>query len=428
VKIIKVPGHYTLLGETDNSLEDTNQFSAIIMGDFFIKCDDQSNNVKKCEDRFGEKLKKLIKSSDVSIVNLESPITDSQCSIKKSGPSLKMSPQIVDVLKYIGITGLTLANNHIMDYGTQGLVDTLNYTSDNGLKTCGAGIDITNAINPMVFHTQTGLKIALFSFCEQEFGIASKNTMGSACVSSPFAVEKISIIKKEVDFILVINHGGLENVPFFPSERKLQMRNLIDAGADLVIGHHPHVPQGWVKDKGKFIFYSLGNLIFNFPAIRQDPNSNWGFIVRLVLDVAGKKKIDIILTEQKNGVVEILDDDELKFHRIKYLDFISNIISNDELFEKYWQSLAIRIYNKRYLPRFKHIFCSNIMIQTLQFLRSFKLYRKNERNNNELVLLNLIQNESHSWTIKKALNIISGNETDLRSPDIEKEMDLLKKF
>ena len=250
--------HCSIMKKGDN----TPGTSMLICGDLFL---DERNNDTYAdrENKFGDTVKDLIKNTNISLVNLESPAALSSDKITKSGPALRMDPQVLSIIKQTGFEGVTLANNHIMDVGPDGLFDTISYAKSLGLRTCGAGKNIHDAIQPIIFLRPDGLRIAVFSFCEQEFGVADENSPGSAWISHPSVIPEIKKCRDCADFILIIAHGGLELVPLSPLERQTQLRNFIDAGADMVIGHHPHVAQGWENYQGRYIFYSLGNFIFD---------------------------------------------------------------------------------------------------------------------------------------------------------------------
>jgi hypothetical protein len=406
--------------------------SMLICGDLFL---DERNNDHggDAENKFKETIKEIIKNTDISLVNLESSTTLSNNKIIKSGPNLKMNPLVLSLIKQTGFDAVTLANNHIMDFGSEGLFDTISCAQSLGLLMCGAGKNIHEAIQPIIFQRQDGLRIAVFSFCEKEFGVADENTPGSAWISDPLALLEIKKYRDSADFILIIAHGGLEHVPLSPLERQTQLRNFIDAGADMVIGHHPHVVQGWENYHGKYIFYSLGNLIFDIFRVVHQPATDWGFMIRLQFDSKILVGIDLFFTEQTCGNVQLMENRNSLNNRIEYLNELSHIIQEPELYLKYWQEIAIRKYNENYIHRFS----SRNYLQLLNHV--FILFRKylgrkpsystviDSKNIHvdDLILLNIIRNESHSWTIKRALSIITQQESDWRTADTKQYIDKL---
>lgn len=425
---------YSLL---NNRGSDPCNTTMLICGDLFINTTTTYDNWKNITNKFNQDIISLIQNADVSLVNLEAPATLSSNKILKSGPALQMKPHILSTISQIGFNGVTLANNHIMDFGAEGLMDTLSGANGFGLLTCGAGANIHEAIQPIIIQRSDGLKIFVFSFCEKEFGISDNNSPGSAWISHPLVLSQIDKCRPSADFIIVIAHGGLEYLPLPPPERQALFHQFIDAGADMIVGHHPHVPQGWEKYKGKYIFFSTGNFIFDKLGGAHRPETEWGFMVQLHFD--SKKIVDIklILTENKEGQVKLIEDESLLEKRILYLNALSDIVQHPELYCQYWQEMVIRLYYDQYIYLFaRHIFIHHF-ITVLNIIRRY--LRRNptypnlmigtkEINTYDLVLLNLIRNESHHWAIRRALSIITMQEPDLRCNQTKYRVDQLFKL
>jgi len=177
--------------------------------------------------RFGSRLKTLIKTSDFALVNFEGPATTSKNPIPKSGPSIKMDPNSTKIVKELGFSGVTLANNHIMDYGEEGLFQTITNCKELDLKICGAGANAAEALKPIILRLNNGFGIAIFSLCEREFGVCTGKSPGSAWISDPEAIKEVSKARNGTDFVIVIAHGGIEDVPIPPLSRQKQLRNFI---------------------------------------------------------------------------------------------------------------------------------------------------------------------------------------------------------
>lgn len=406
----------------------------LICGDFFVNTAKTTDDRKSILGKFNKNVVSLIKSADVSLVNLEAPATSSSSTILKSGPALRMDPYILSDINQIGFNGVTLANNHIMDFGSEGLMDTLTGAKELGLLTCGAGLNVHEAIQPIIIQRPDGLKIFVFSFCEKEFGVSDNNTPGSAWISHPSALSQIEMCRNSADFILVIAHGGLEYLPLPPPERQAQLRQFIDAGADMVIGHHPHVPQGWEEYKGKYIFFSTGNFIFDKRSGVHRPETEWGFLIQLHFD--SKKIVDIklILTENKGGNVKLIEDEDLLENKIEYLNVLSDIVQNPELYSQYWQEIVIRHYYDQYTyllpPRLFPYRFITVFNQIRRRLGGNPIYPRvvndsKKTRTRDLALLNIIRNESHSSAVKRALSIITMQEPDLRCEDTKYQVDRL---
>lgn len=233
---------------------------------------------------FGE-IKNITSATDYNIVNLECPvIAGSPYPIKKHGPALYSSPEVVDVLKDIGFNVLTLANNHIYDQGDQGVNTTIEYCKSNDIRFVGAGSSQSEA-RKMLFLNKGSETVAIINACEHEFSIAQKDHGGANPMDLIQMSEDIAEAKSKADKIILILHGGVEHYPYPTPRMKKWYRHFIDIGADAILNHHQHCMCGYEIYKGKLIAYGLGN--FNFQSFRhQDQLTPWnyGYAVRLQVE------------------------------------------------------------------------------------------------------------------------------------------------
>lgn len=209
-------------------------------------------------------VRNILKKSDAVIGNLECPIT------QKSSPVFKDKKLVfrADVpnaaaLKAAGFSILCLANNHSMDQNSEGLMDTMKNLNTVGIMTVGAGLNREDANKPLFFNL-SGSTIGILSFSHfpAEGYFFFENKPDVAHVNEN--IEKnVREAKSKCDFLIVTLHWGKE-FNNFPSEHQIELaHSLIDNGADVIAGHHPHVLQGIEKYKDKLIFYSLGNFVFD---------------------------------------------------------------------------------------------------------------------------------------------------------------------
>ncbi len=208
-----------------------------------------------------KKIESIIKNTDIAFFNLECPIVDTGTPVSDKKFIFKLPTKFADVFKRIGIDGFTLANNHIMDYGPQGLTSTIRILDSLGIGHCGAGRDLQTARIPFVKRVN-GIKIAFFGY---------SNTLPKsywADSSKPGAVHGIEEViyrdlkGSDADFKIMIFHWSSELLDTPRKYQRILAHYAIDHGADLVVGHHPHVIQPVEFYKGKPIFYSLGNFVF----------------------------------------------------------------------------------------------------------------------------------------------------------------------
>ncbi|GAB6926430.1 hypothetical protein JCM10914A_04130 [Paenibacillus sp. JCM 10914] len=204
---------------------------------------------------------------DLTVLNLETPITTRGVGAANKKFVFKSSPEVLPAMRAAGVEAVNLANNHILDQGQEGLLDTLQYLKDNDIRYVGAGVNEEEAFAAQYFELQ-GIRVALLGFSRvlpETTWYALENRPGVAGAYDhvlPKAVEAIQKARAKADLVVVIAHWGQE-LHKTPDQNQLNLsRAFIDGGADLIIGGHPHVLQGLEQYKGKWIAYSTGNFIF----------------------------------------------------------------------------------------------------------------------------------------------------------------------
>jgi poly-gamma-glutamate synthesis protein (capsule biosynthesis protein) len=203
-----------------------------------------------------------LQTSDVTIVNLEAPFTDDGELFDKKF-NFKVPPAYARGLREAGIDVVTLANNHIMDFGVTGLINTMKTLDEVGVKYSGAGLTRDDAHQPVVLEVGRK-KLAFFGYSmtfPTEF-YAKADSPGTAYPEPGLMAANLSEWDQKVDYIVASFHWSAEKLEI-PKDYQIFMAHLaIDSGADLVLGHHPHVLQGLELYKNKLIAYSLGNFAF----------------------------------------------------------------------------------------------------------------------------------------------------------------------
>lgn len=205
----------------------------------------------------------LTKEADYSIVNFECPVVSGTAKpIEKQGPNLCCTPKGIDALKWAGFKCVTLANNHFLDYGVEGVKETLRELEKKNIEYVGGGVNLTEA-QKILYKEIDGKILAIINCCEHEFSIATDTTAGSNPLNPVRQYNAIVEAKTKADFVLAIVHGGHEHFQL-PSPRMVETyRFFIDAGVDAVVNHHQHCFSGYETYKGKPIFYGLGNFCFD---------------------------------------------------------------------------------------------------------------------------------------------------------------------
>lgn len=325
--------------------------------------------------------------SDLNIANLECPLTHSNQKIQKVGPHLKGKTDCWSLISAGKFDLLTLANNHIMDYGEQGLMETLKEGPPLNIATVGAGRNIDQASIPY-FREIQNVKVAILNFCESEFSIADENKPGANPLNPVQNYYAIKAASEQSDIVMVIIHGGHEGYAL-PSPRMVETyRFFADAGADVVIGHHSHCFSGHERYKDKLIFYGLGNFLFDGD---EDPETGWyeGFAVQLVIENKNIHYQIIPYSQCKESAGLTIMDETQKGLFFNRLNNLNNIISDDHLLKKEWKNY-IQSQTNNYLMRFE--FFSNRIYRSLRYRNILPRMISKKRG---LRLLNTIRCESH---------------------------------
>ncbi len=205
----------------------------------------------------------LMRKADLTIVNLEGPISDKGIN-QGSIYSFRANPRAVETLQTGGIDAVSLANNHIYDYGPEALLDTLANLTRAKIGFTGAGKDFASAHAPYIVLSK-GVRFAFLSYTNLLPSFLGKRERSPAIAlfNEAILVEDIQKAKEKADTVVVLFHFGEEYQLVHNAVQERMARMAIDEGATLVVGHHPHVPQDSEWYKGGFIAYSLGNLVFD---------------------------------------------------------------------------------------------------------------------------------------------------------------------
>ena len=212
-----------------------------------------------------ERVQEILASKDFAIGNLESAVGIGGSPVANKKYTFRANPKVLDGVKWSGIDVLSVANNHVFDYGKTAFNETLQNLKSHNLNYIGAGKDENEAYGPVILE-KNGKKIAFLGASRVIPDVewyAGKNKAGVAGVyNSAKLVEQIRKVEQEVDVVAVYLHWGVERETIPKPYQRNLAKILIDNGADIIVGTHPHVLQGFEFHKGKLIAYSLGNFVF----------------------------------------------------------------------------------------------------------------------------------------------------------------------
>lgn len=208
-------------------------------------------------------IRNILSQSDYRIFNLEVPLTDTSAPIMKNGPHLIASTKSVVGFKQLGVDFLTLANNHILDQGEQGLWSTVEQLERAGIAYAGVGGNAEKAAKPYIADVN-GKKIGIYCCAEHEFSIVSEKQAGANPFDPLESLDHIVSLKALCDYVICLYHGGKEHYRYPSPNLQKVCRKIVEKGADLVVCQHTHCIGCEEKWHDGTIIYGQGNFLFDY--------------------------------------------------------------------------------------------------------------------------------------------------------------------
>lgn len=209
----------------------------------------------------------ILAAADVTLGNLESPLSYDEPRLDDKEYTFKGDPRALEGLTAAGFDVLTVANNHAMDTGAAGLAETLSYLDEADIAYSGAGEDKDAAWEPAVIEVAPDTTLAFFGYSHiVPIGFVAGDTRpGIAAARFDMEAMEAAVARaaEEHDYVIVSYHWGIEYEDDANADQVRDARRTIDAGADMVLSHHPHVIQGIEVYEGGLIAYSLGDFVFD---------------------------------------------------------------------------------------------------------------------------------------------------------------------
>lgn len=259
-----------------------------------------------------EDVNDIFMGADISFVNLETCVSDRGESEKKEGYGFQTPPEYLQVYTEAGIDIVSVANNHVRDYGMEALDDTFRNLTNNGLAYIGAGRNVAEA-EKMVIYEVDGLKIgftALNMINMDYTWYVRDDRAGINCIDFAECEEYLSLISeydKQCDVLFVSVHWGVEYTNAITEEQEAFGHMLCDNGADIILGHHSHTLQPVEYYNGSMIFYSLGNFLF----YKMDDEAGKTAVFEIEIDkngfVSGKLS-PVFISNCKSNLLSVEDE------------------------------------------------------------------------------------------------------------------------
>jgi len=355
-----------------------------------------------------EKIIEILNSNNFNIVNLESPFIENEWIKKGTKNGLFQKSDNCNLLKNLNIKAVSLANNHIFDFGKKGIEKTLEKLSKEQIQFFGAGLSINEAVKPAII-TIDGKKIAIFGFMMKYFTnkyFASETSSGIVKYKPEIVIPLLKSC--DADFKIVYNHWNQEFEDYPEPVMKLFSEEIIEF-CDVIIGSHPHCIQGIEKINNKPVFFSLGN--FAMPHVEYGniflpkyPNKCYHSFFTILHFADGKLDYQIYPT--------IIDETGTNIT-------LANILENKEITEKIYKiSIPLNLdykkyrkfYNKNKIRKLRLTFVQNeivnsmLMFISLFLLKSISLTQKTIYKILKIIKLEKFVKSKFSKTISKVNN------------------------
>ncbi|MCP4136368.1 MAG: CapA family protein [bacterium] len=276
------------------------KFSILFVGDILLANEAEGFMIKFGKDYPFKKIKEDLEKYDTVFGNLETPISVRGKPVFDKPYIFEVDPRNASFLREIKLDVVSISNNHIMDYGVEAMDDTINNLKKWGILYTGAGRNLAQARVPAKLqfgHTE----IYILAYCERPPSsfYATSSKPGTAPLNVRYIAQDIKKYKTEDNIVLVSLHWGIEQTQVPTRSQRVIARRIINSGADGIIGHHPHWPQGIEVYKNKPVIYSLGNFINGHYNKKEMDNIMVGFYY----DANKLKKIEIQSIAGKNKLI-----------------------------------------------------------------------------------------------------------------------------
>ena len=343
----------------------------------------------------------LIRKADIAVCNLEEPLTNAKEKVKKSGPSLSAPPECICALREAGISVAGLANNHIRDYGDQGVKDTISACRDACIEPFGAGETIHQACQ-MLVKSANGKRIGFLGISDNECSYATEKRAGAYGYDDLETMDWVQSCKQKCDYLIILYHSGLEHYEYPSPLLQRRGRKMIEKGADAIICQHSHCLGSMEEYNNGVIVYGQGNCLF----AKKGANEKWTTGCLIALEIEDKRhRVDYIPIRMTNGTVSCVSGKDAE-RILESFYKRSDQIKQDGFVQQMWNSwntnhvcqyFGILLGFGRYRYKMNALFGNTI---------GKVLLRKKEIRN----IANVIRCESHRESLLHVLNDYEGQE------------------
>ena len=295
-----------------------------------------------------------------------------------------------------------------MDFGPEALQATISEANKHKLETIGAGMNFKEAYMPLI-KKFADVTIGFINACEAQFGVLNNHVdhsqPGYAWLNHHLLDLQILKLKEKCDYVIVLAHAGLEHYNIPQKEWRLKYKHLCDLGADIVVGSHPHVPQGYEEYNHSLIFYSLGNFYFDSKNFKHKEDNTYSVLLSLTKE---KISFDLVYHHKENGKVQLSSKE-------KQIDISELNHKLENGYEQLVDEMSLQVFNR--------VIKNNLIYSlgdtpynggissTLKQMVSTFLGRRSKVNK-ELLALHLLRNETYYYAAKHVLELKANENLD----------------
>lgn len=344
----------------------------LIGGDFFPKNAHELFKNGNIEKLYSKDIIELFNKSDFAICNLEGALTYADTKIPKCGPNLKAPPETIEGIKQLGLDYVSLANNHVTDFGIQGYVDTCETLSKYNIGYFGAGIN-TNEIET---HLKIKIKdktVVFYGVSETVFNIPKVNFPGVNLYDEYRVCNELKELKKQCDFLIVLYHGGAEYFQYPTPWIRTRFHRMADSGADIVIAQHTHCIGTLEYYNNSYLLFGQGN--FYFKQYYYEMNlTQTGLLLEIELLEDGFKVNHHLIFRDGDMIKYDAKQDLTEFYKR------NQRLANGDSFEKEFSAYS-EVWFIRWLMEFRGLKLSDRIMRRFLSKKKFVDYLRNSYKN-----------------------------------------------
>ena len=354
------------------------------------------------ENIFPQDVMRLFEEADLFAFNLETPLAEKRTPIEKEGPCFFTWTKCVEGIKKMHPSVVTLANNHILDQGEEGLYSTMRTLHDASIPFLGVGRNSQEAARPFYINVK-GKTICIYGCVEHEYSCATPKHCGANAFVPFDSIDQIREASQKSDILIVLYHGGKEYYEYPSPNLQRRCRKMVEAGADVILCQHSHCIGTYEEYKNGKILYGQGNLLLDQYVKAYEKYFSSGLLIQIVIEESTVRLEFIPI--MKNGPSIRLANEEEKKKIISEIMNRTTEIQDPEFVESHFKEYVMK-YGYRYsfrISRLGYIISSidNRFFGGKILNRNYKYLMAKHR---RLALENSLQCEVHNEVIRTFLS------------------------